>query len=118
MPKIVRVIPNDDHTLFIELNNGHKIIYDMKPRLESVRFCHLGDLSRFKAVRVKYEHTLVWDSLCEVTIDEVIDTIHLSESELDLVAGGQGTIPGDHGKVCPKCGRELLVDGKKCAFCG
>lgn len=75
MVKIVRVIPKDDHTLLIELNNQHKIIYDMRPRLQSLRFSGLRDLNKFKVVRVEHDNTLVWDSLCEITIDEIINMI-------------------------------------------
>lgn len=75
MTKIACVVPNDDHTLMIELANRHKIIYDMKPRLQALRFCGLCDLSRFKAVRVEHENTLVWDSLCQITIDEIFNMI-------------------------------------------
>jgi len=75
MPKIINVVPNDDYTLLIELNNMHKIVYDMRPRLQSLRFCELQDLSKFKAVEVEYDNTLVWDSLCQITIDEIINTL-------------------------------------------
>jgi len=75
MPKIIRIAPKDDHTLLIELNNKHMIVYDMKPRLETVRFCSLTDLERFKAVRIEDENTLVWDSLCQMSIDEILNMI-------------------------------------------
>jgi len=73
--KIIHIIPNDDHTLLIELDNNHKIIYDMKPRLQAVRFCGLADIERFKAVKVENGNTLVWDSICQITIDEIINII-------------------------------------------
>jgi len=75
MPKIMRIEPKDDHTLLIELNNRHMIVYDMKPRLMTVRFCGLADIDRFKAVRIEDENTLVWDSLCQITIDEVLNAV-------------------------------------------
>lgn len=75
MSKIVNVIAKDDCTLIIELDNHHKIIYDMKPRLKSVRFCELADINKFKAVTVENENTLVWDSLCQITINEIISNI-------------------------------------------
>jgi hypothetical protein len=75
VPRIISVIANDDYTLLIELNNRHKITYNMRPRLQTLRFCGLEDLSRFKAVRVEHENTLVWDSLCQITIDEIIKMI-------------------------------------------
>ncbi len=71
MSKIIKVIPNDDYTLTITLNNNHQIIYDMGPRLQTLRFSELAELERFKAVQVEHENTLVWDSLCEITIDEI-----------------------------------------------
>ena len=75
MPKIANVIPRDDYTLIIELNNAHKIIFDMRSRLKAVRFCALADLNKFKSVRIENGNNLVWDSLCEITIDEIINLI-------------------------------------------
>ncbi len=75
MPKIVNVVPQDDHTLMIELDNKHKIIYDMKPRLKTVRFSSLADPGRFKSLRVENRNTIIWDDLCQITIDEVISII-------------------------------------------
>lgn len=75
MSKIIDVIAKDDHTLFIELDNRHKIIYDMKPRLHSVRFSKLSDINTFKSVSVENENTIIWDELCQITIDEIIETI-------------------------------------------
>ncbi len=75
MPRIVKVTPKDNHTLLIELNNRHKIIYDMKSRLQTSRFCGLEDLTRFKAVQVENKNTLVWDGLCEITIDEILNML-------------------------------------------
>ena len=75
MARIVNVIPNDDHTLLIELDNLHRIIYDMRPKLQSVRFSRLSDLAKFKAVRVEHANTLVWDNMCQLAIDEIIDML-------------------------------------------
>ena len=75
MTKVVNVIPKDDYTLEIELENHHKIIYDMKNRLKSTRFCELDDISVFKAVRIENGDTLLWNSLCQITINEIINTI-------------------------------------------
>lgn len=75
MPKIISVTANDDYTLTIKLNNCHQIIFDMRPKLKTLRFSHLADLNRFKSVRVEHGNTLVWDSLCQITIDEIIDMI-------------------------------------------
>lgn len=75
MPNITEVIPNDDHTLIIILSNNHRIIYDMRPKLKTTRFCNLADLKKFHAVRVEGGNTLIWNSLCQITIDEIMDLI-------------------------------------------
>lgn len=75
MVKIVSVVPRDDYTLLIELDNNHRIVYDMKPRLQAVRFCGLTDLERFKNVWIEDDNTLVWGSLCQMTIDEIISAL-------------------------------------------
>ena len=75
MSKIVNVTPHEDHTLEIELDNRHKIIYDMKPRLGAVRFSSLSDIQKFKNVKVINGDTLTWDSLCQITVNEIINNI-------------------------------------------
>ena len=72
---ITCVTPYDDHTLLIELSNQHCIIYDLQPRLKTARFAGLKELDRFKSVRVDHGNTLVWDNLCQLTIDEIFDRI-------------------------------------------
>ena len=75
MPRVIRAIPNEDHTLTIELANHHRIIYDLRPRPQSARFCGLADLAKFQAVRVEHGNTLVWNNLCQLTIDEILDML-------------------------------------------
>lgn len=75
MPKMISVAAGDNYTLEIELDHHHKIIYDMKPRLKAVRFCSLCDLERFKSLRIEGGKTIVWDSLCQISIDEIICSI-------------------------------------------
>jgi len=73
--KIYNVTPQENHTLLIELSNHHRIIYDLGPRLQTVRFNGLTDLDRFRTVRIENENTLVWDDICQITIDEIIDMV-------------------------------------------
>lgn len=75
MSRIVLVTPSENYTLEIELDNRHKIIFDMKPRLGAVRFCSLSDVNKFNAVRIENGDTLVWDSLCQITISEIISLV-------------------------------------------
>ncbi len=75
MARIIKVVPHNNHTLTIELSNSHRIIYDMRPRLQTTRFCNLADIEKFLDVRVEHENTLVWNNLCQITIDEIMDMI-------------------------------------------
>lgn len=75
MSKIMRVTPCDDYTLEIVLDNHHKIIYDMKPRLGAIRFYSLSDVEKFRSVRVENGNTLVWDSLCQLSLGEIISLV-------------------------------------------
>jgi hypothetical protein len=75
MAKIINAVPNDNHTLTIELSNKHRIIYDLRPRLQSTRFCGLVDIKKFKDVRIEHENTLVWSNLCQIAIDEIMDMV-------------------------------------------
>jgi hypothetical protein len=75
MVKIIKVVPNEDYTLTIELSNNHRIVYDLHPRLQSTRFCGLADIKKFKTVRIEHENTLVWNNLCQIAIDEIMDMV-------------------------------------------
>jgi hypothetical protein len=75
MTKIINVVAGNDYIIEIELDNHHKIYYDIKPRLQAVRFCELIELDRFKAVTIENGNTLVWDSLCQISIDEIFSII-------------------------------------------
>ena len=75
MPRIVNAKACNDYMLEIQLDNGHKIIYDMKPRLQAVRFCKLNELNRFKDFKIENRNTLIWDSLCQITIDEIMNNV-------------------------------------------
>lgn len=72
MSKMITVLAHDNYTLEIALDNRHRIIYDMKLRLQSVRFCALSNFNRFKAFHIENGNTIVWDSLCQISIDEII----------------------------------------------
>ena len=48
------------------------LIEDMKPRLHTVRFGELVDIGKFNFVHVENGNTVVWDSLRQITIHEII----------------------------------------------
>lgn len=72
MSKIVDVRPKDDHAIEILLDNNHKIIYSMKNRLNSIRFCDLRVLDIFKDVHVENGDTVIWNSFCELSLSEIL----------------------------------------------
>lgn len=75
MPEIQRVTAREDFTLCIELTNNHKIIYDMSPSLKTVRFAKLANYTLFSACAVQDGSTIVWDNLCQITIDEIVNRL-------------------------------------------
>lgn len=75
MPKIISAIAKDDYKIEIYLANGHKIIYDMKSRLQGVRFCKLVDREFYKTFHIENGNSIVWDNLCQINIDEIINNI-------------------------------------------
>ncbi len=75
MPKIIEVTANDDYTLIITLDNRHQIIYDMKPRLQAVRFSELSDINKFKTICIENGNTIIWDKMRQITLDEIIGMI-------------------------------------------
>lgn len=72
MRKITDVIPKDDFTLEIHLNNKHVILCDMSERIKGIRFSSLSDYKQFKKIKL-VEGTLIrWSSNCELSIDEIL----------------------------------------------
>ena len=53
MSKLIKVTPNEDHTLLLEFEQGSKILYDMKSLLESLPYRKLNDLKRFMNITVE-----------------------------------------------------------------
>lgn len=75
MVKIVNAYGNDEYILTIEFSNGNKIIYNIKPKLNTVRFMPLRNIDTFKDITVENQ-TLKWweDGECvvECMVDEII----------------------------------------------
>jgi len=75
MSKITKIIPRDDLSLEIELNDTNTVIYDMKKRLDTIRFSKLKDIETFKTFEVENDRIIVWDNFCMITIDEILDDL-------------------------------------------
>jgi hypothetical protein len=53
MSKILKVTPNDDYTLLVEFEHGHKIIFNMGDKIKAIPYSSLADLSRFKDITLE-----------------------------------------------------------------
>lgn len=59
MSRMLKVTPNDDHTLLVEFEHGNKIIFDMKPLIKTMPYNSLSDLQRFKDITLE-EKAIRW----------------------------------------------------------
>ncbi|GAU78558.1 DUF2442 domain-containing protein [Fusibacter sp. 3D3] len=50
MSKILNVQANDDYTLFIEFEQGHKIIFNMQKMVKTIPYSRLQEIQVFKGV--------------------------------------------------------------------
>ena len=66
MPTILRVVPQEDFSLFVVFDNGEEGILDIKPFLDFGVFRQLKDYECFKRVRVAFD-TVEWE--CGVDLD-------------------------------------------------
>lgn len=62
---------NNDYTLEVILNNHYKITYDMKTRLDNIRFSQLRDFEIFRNVSFN-NNVIRWSDNCELTINEIL----------------------------------------------
>jgi hypothetical protein len=60
MSKILNVIPNDDYSLLIELEDGSKIAFNMQRLIKTMPYFSLNDLSYFRAVKFE-EKSIYWE---------------------------------------------------------
>jgi hypothetical protein len=60
-PSVVKVMPLDDHVLWVEFSNGESGKLDVKPFLDFGVFQRLKRPDDFNRVRVSFD-TIAWDS--------------------------------------------------------
>lgn len=70
MLKIVRVIPKEDYCVEIALNNGSKVILDLKSRLKTARFGMIADEEFFRKATTD-GICVSWEEKIEISISEV-----------------------------------------------
>lgn len=82
-PRIQKVKPLNDYTLYLTFKNGEKKIFDLKPYLHKGVFKSLNNPVLFATARVEYG-TVVWQN----DLDFDPDTLYLESTPLqaDLIS--------------------------------
>ena len=59
MSKIIKVIPKDDFTLWIEFEQGNKILFNMQRLIKTLPYSALNNLECFRKVEIE-DKALCW----------------------------------------------------------
>lgn len=62
MGKMIKVTPNDDYSILIELEGGNKILFNMQRLVNTIHYSRLKDIERFKNIRVE-DKKIFWKEL-------------------------------------------------------
>lgn len=65
----------DNYQIKIFLENDHCIIYNMKPKLETVRFHDLCNPDLFSRGRLSKGHIIQWDYNVELSLEEILEQV-------------------------------------------
>lgn len=60
-PKIVQVVPTQEHTVYVYFEDGKIVCYDVKPLLEKEVFKVLKEIEYFMQTCTIMNGTLAWD---------------------------------------------------------
>ncbi len=72
MTRMEKVFFLDDFILEVELTDGRSCIYDMKPKLKTVRFHDLEDEGIFSDGRIKNGQVICWSNGIELSLHEIM----------------------------------------------
>lgn len=61
VPKVVQVVPTEEHTVYVYFEDGKIVCYDVKPLLEKEVFAVLREVEYFKRICTIMNDTLAWD---------------------------------------------------------
>ena len=83
MSKIISVIPQDDFTLWIEFEQGNKILFNMQRLIKTLPYSDLNNLECFRKVAIE-DKALCWHDTggqeqtilpVRLTVDNILFTI-------------------------------------------
>ena len=60
-PKIVQVVPTENHTVYVYFEDGKIVCYDVKPLLKKEVFAALREIENFINTCTIMNDTLAWD---------------------------------------------------------
>lgn len=63
----------DDHRIAVEFENGSSFVYNLKPKLQTVRFAGLKDIEFFKSGRLVNQDYIWWSDSLILYIYEMLD---------------------------------------------
>lgn len=72
MIKIVNVSFLDRYRIHVFMSNGKAHIFDMRPKLDTVRFYDLNNWDIFSNGYVKNDQIICWNNGSEIHIDEIL----------------------------------------------
>lgn len=72
MLKIVNVSFLDRYQISMLMNNGQTYMFDMRPKLDTVRFYDLNNWDIFSNGYVKNNQIICWNNGSEIHIDELL----------------------------------------------
>lgn len=68
---INKIILEKEYLVEIYLTNGHRIVYDLFPRLNTARFYHM-DEALFKKGQLVNGNMIHWDDSTELSLEEIL----------------------------------------------
>lgn len=73
--KIAEVKFQPDFCVEIDLTNGHRIIYNLQPKLVTARFKGIDDWNCFCEGEIIDGSRIVWNDSMELSLDEILNSI-------------------------------------------
>ena len=72
MTKMYSVVFLQGFQLEVVMSDGRGYLYDMRPKLKTVRFYDLSDWEVFSKGYIKSEQMICWDNGIELSADEIM----------------------------------------------
>lgn len=73
MSKIHSVLLTEDYKIAVELENGSSFVYNLGPKLQTVRFAALTDKEYFQKGRLVGEDCIQWSDSLMIYTYEMLD---------------------------------------------